>query len=108
MYLVTVDDPGSKAHPNANFNPNLLIATTPAEAWPGLTTQLDLPLDPISGTGCEDPAVPARPELLQVSTPYVPNAVAANGGNAANPRRITIQADFIGTAGPTGRDSAAS
>ncbi|WP_456826536.1 hypothetical protein [Cellulomonas sp. P5_E12] len=102
MYLVTVDDPGSKAHPNANFNPNLLVATTPAEAWPGLTTQLDLPLDPISGTGCEDPAVPARPELLQVSTPYVPNPVAANGGNAANPRRITIQADFIGTAGPTG------
>ncbi|GIG21338.1 hypothetical protein Cch01nite_20620 [Cellulomonas chitinilytica] len=102
MYLVTVDDPGSKAHPNPNFNPNLLVATTPAEAWPGLTTQLDLPLDPISGTGCEDPAVPARPELLQVSTPFVPNATAANGGNAANPRRITIRADFIGTAGPTG------
>ncbi|MEZ0448692.1 SdrD B-like domain-containing protein [Cellulomonas sp. ICMP 17802] len=102
MYLVKVDDPGSKAQPNAGYNPNLLTATTPAEAWPGLTTQLDLPLDPISGTGCEDPAVPARPEVLQVSTPYVPNAVAANGGNAANPRRITIQADFIGTAGPTG------
>ncbi|WP_426594685.1 hypothetical protein ACPPVS_03920 [Cellulomonas sp. McL0617] len=102
MYLITVDDPGSKAAPNAGYNPNVLTATTPAEAWPGTTTQLDLPLDPISGTGCEDPAVPARPEVLQVSTPYVPNAVAANGGNAANPRRITIQGDFIGTAGPTG------
>ncbi len=96
MYLVTVDDPGTKEHPNANFNPNLLVATTPAEAWPGLTTQLDLPLDPISGTACEDPAAPARPELLQVSTPVITgNASAAN-------RRITIYADFIGTQGPTG------
>jgi large repetitive protein len=99
MYLVKVDDPGSKEAPNANYDPNLLTATTPASSWPGLTTQLDLPLDPISGTGCEDPAVPARPEILQVSTPYVPNNVAANGGNAANPRDITIQADFIGTTG---------
>ncbi|MFU8874374.1 hypothetical protein [Micromonospora sp. SL4-19] len=90
MYLVKVDDPGTKEHPNANFNPNLLVATTPAEAWPGLTTQLDLPLDPISGTACEDPAAPARPELLQVSTPVVP---------ATGSRRITVQADFIGTTG---------
>lgn len=90
MYLVAVDDPGSKERPNANYNPNLLSATTPAEAWPGLTTQLDLPLDPISGTACEDPAVPARPELLQVSTPVVP----ATGG-----RQVTVQADFIGTTG---------
>ena len=90
MYLVTVDDPGSKAHPNAAYNPNVLTATTPAESWPGLTTQLDLPLDPISGTACEDPAVPARPELLQVSTPVVP---------ATGSRQITVQADFIGAAG---------
>jgi hypothetical protein len=90
MYLVKVDDPGSKAHPNPKYNPNLLTATTPAEAWPGLTTQLDLPLDPISGTACEDPAAPARPELLQVSTPVVP---------ASGSRQITVQADFIGTAG---------
>jgi hypothetical protein len=93
MYLVKVDDPGSTAHPNLNYNPNLLTATTPAEVWPGLTDQLDLPLDPISGTGCEDPAVPARPELLQVSRPYVPTTGS---------RQITIQGDFIGTAGPTG------
>ncbi|MET8353212.1 hypothetical protein [Micromonospora sp. NPDC005206] len=90
MYLVKVDDPGTKEHPNTNFNPNLLVATTPAEAWPGLTTQLDLPLDPISGTACEDPAVPARPELLQISTPVVP---------AAGSRQITVQADFIGAPG---------
>ncbi len=103
MYLVTVDDPGTKEHPNANFEPNLLVATTPAEAWPGLSTQLDLPLDPISGTGCEfppysdpSPPVPIRPELLQVSRPYV---TSSQSGSA---RRITIAADFIGTPGPAG------
>ena len=69
MYLVKVDDPGTKASPNPGFNPNLLTATAPWDVWPGLTDQLDMPLDPISGTGCEDPAVPARPELLQVSRP---------------------------------------
>ena len=74
----------------------MLTANTPAEAWPGLTTQLDTPVDPISGTACEDPAVPARPDLLQVSRPYV------TAGATGNARRITIQADFIGTAGPTG------
>jgi hypothetical protein len=96
MYIVIVDDPGTKARPNLDYNPNLLTANTPAEAWPGLTTQLDTPVDPISGTGCEDPAVPARPELLQVSRPYV------NAADAGTARRITIQGDFIGTAGPTG------
>jgi hypothetical protein len=101
MYLVTVDDPGSKEHPNKNFDPTLLVATTPAEAWPGLTTQLDLPLDPISGTACQDPAGgttpdpsdPARPDLLQVSRPFV------NAADAGAARRITIQSDFIGTTG---------
>lgn len=96
MYLVKVDDPGTKAHPNPGYNPNLLTATTPAESWPGLTTQLDLPLDPISGTACEDPAVPARPELLQVSTPVVP---------ASGSRQITIQADFIGATGTATGDT---
>ena len=90
MYLVKVDDPGTKAAPNAGYDPNLLTATSAWDVWPGLTDQLDTPLDPISGTGCEDPAVPARPEVLQVSTPVVP---------ASGSRRITIQGDFIGTAG---------
>jgi hypothetical protein len=103
MYLVTVDDPGTTQHPNTNYNPNLLTATTPAEAWPGLTTQLDLPLDPISGTACElppggttpDPLDPAVPELLQVNRPYV----AAGSSGAA--RQVTIDGDFIGTGGTT-------
>jgi large repetitive protein len=104
MYIAIVDDPGTKAHPNANYNPNLLTANTPFEVWPGLTTQLDTPVDPISGTACQDPtggtapdpSDPARPELLQVSRPYV------LAGNAGTARQITVQGDFIGIAGPTG------
>ena len=82
--------PGYQGAPNAGYDPNLLTATSAWDVWPGLTDQLDTPLDPISGTGCEDPAVPARPEVLQVSTPVVP---------ASGSRQITIQGDFIGTAG---------
>jgi large repetitive protein len=104
MYIAIVDDPGTRLHPNANYNPNLLTANTPFEVWPGLTTQLDTPVDPISGTACQDPAGaaggvapdpsdPARPELLQVSTPVV----GPTGG-----RQVTIQGDFIGIAGATG------
>jgi hypothetical protein len=101
MYLIVVDDPGTKANPNPTFDPNLLVATTPAEAWPGLSTQLDLPLDPISGTGCDfsvfpDGTASTTPELLQVSRPYV------LAGDAGTARRITITGDFIGPAGPTG------
>jgi hypothetical protein len=96
MYLVKVNDPGTVDAPNAGYDPNLLTATSAWDVWPGLTDQLDTPLDPISGTGCEDPAVEPRPELLQVSTPWV----SGTGSNTA--RQITIQADFIGTAGPTG------
>jgi len=90
MYLVKVDDPGSKAAPNAGYDPNLLTATSAWDVWPGQTDQLDTPLDPISGTGCEDPAAPARPEVLQVSSPVVP---------ATGSRQITVQSDFIGAAG---------
>ncbi|MBO0845449.1 MAG: hypothetical protein J2P22_08555 [Nocardioides sp.] len=104
MYIAVVDDPGTKAHPNANYDPNLLTANTPFEVWPGLTDQLDTPVDPISGTACQDPAGatggiapdpsdPARPELLQVSTPVV---------NPTGSRQITIHGDFIGIAGATG------
>jgi len=101
MYLAVVDDPGTKANPNPTFDPNLLTATTPTEAWPGLTTQLDTPVDPISGTGCDFSVAPDgtasnTPELLQVSRPYVP------AGSAGAGRRITITGDFIGPAGAAG------
>ena len=76
MYLVTVNDPGDKGNPNPNYNPNYLTATFAWDVWPGLTTQLDTPLDPISGTGCDFSVGPGDiastvPELLQVSRPYV-------------------------------------
>jgi hypothetical protein len=102
MYLVAIDDAGFKDpgpggdHANKNFNPNLLYYTTPAEVWPGLTTQMDVPIDPISNPSCEDPAVEPTPNLLQVSRPYV------NAADSGSARRITIQGDFIGTPGPGG------
>ena len=112
MYLVTVDDPGTTANPNPTFDPNLLVATTPAEAWPGMTTQLDLPLDPISGTACDFSVGPGdiastTPELLQVATPAgrtvradTPPVVTGNASFLN--RRITLLGDFIGPAGPFG------
>lgn len=90
MYVVVVNDPGDKAHPNANYNPNYLTASFAWDVWPGLTDQLDTPLDPISGTACELPL--NTPELLQVSKPYT------SAGDSAAARQITIQGDFFGTA----------
>jgi hypothetical protein len=83
MYVAIVDDPGTKAHPNAGFNPNYLTANTPFDIWPGQSTQLDTPIDPVSGTACE--LVSGTPELLQVSKPYV-----RPSDSTATLRRITI------------------
>jgi Polysaccharide lyase family 4, domain II len=88
MYIVVVNDPGDKAHPNPNYNPNYLTASTTYDIWPGLTTQADTPLDPISGTGCELPV--NTPELMQVTKPYI-----STGDSTAN-RTITIQGEFFG------------
>ena len=97
MYLLTVNDPGTKANPNPNYNPNILTATSVADVWPGQTTQMDTPLDPISGTACEDPAGgttpdpsdPAVPELLQVDKAAIPAGATGAG------RQVTILGDFI-------------
>ncbi len=89
MYRVVVNDPGDKSAPNPNYSPDHLTATLAWEVWPGQTTQLDTPLDPISGTGCELPL--NMPELLEVSRPYM-------GANATgNARRIVIRGDWFGT-----------
>jgi polysaccharide lyase family 4-like protein/copper-binding protein NosD len=93
MYIVVVNDPGDKDSPNLNYNPNYLTAPVAWDVWPGLTTQIDVPLDPISGTACELPA--NTPELLQVSRPYV------RWTEPRTERRVTIQGDFFGSA--TGR-----
>ena len=44
-----------------------LTATSAWDVWPGTTDQLDTPLDPISGTGCET-RPSGTPELLQVDS----------------------------------------
>src|SRR5207244_3360699 len=66
MYIVVVNDPGDKASPNPTYNPNYLTASSAWDVWPGTTDQLDTPLDPISGTGCEPPV--ATPKQLAVVT----------------------------------------
>jgi hypothetical protein len=99
MYIVVVNDPGDKAHPNLNYNPNYLTAQLAWDVWPGLTTQLDTPLDPIAGTGCELSLT--TPELLQVSKPGRPVSEQGPFVRAADTtpasRRITIDGDFFGT-----------
>ncbi|MDF5755579.1 hypothetical protein [Spongiactinospora sp. TRM90649] len=90
MYVVVVNDPGDKSAPNPNYDPDYLTAALAWDVWPGLTTQLDTPLDPISGVACELP--PNTPELLQVSRPYT------SAGDSAATREITVQGDFFGAA----------
>jgi hypothetical protein len=91
MYRLIVNDPGTKAHPNANYDPTFLPGSDYiVDIWPGLTTQLDSPLIPISEFACETPQ--ARPELFQVSRPWV------RPGAAGDDRRITIQGSFPGAA----------
>ncbi|HEY0692676.1 MAG TPA: hypothetical protein VGD71_27010, partial [Kribbella sp.] len=89
MYLVVVNDPGDKAHPNPNYNPDYLTASLAWDVWPGKSTQLDTPLDPISGTGCELSVT--TPELLQAS-----KAVVKSSDTTRASRRITIDGDFLG------------
>lgn len=104
MYIAIINDPGTKDHPNSNYNPNLLTENVPFDVWPGLSTQLDTPVVPISGSACQDPSGgnipdpsdPAKPDLLQVDRPYV---LASDSGSA---RRITIYSDFIGARVSTG------
>jgi hypothetical protein len=100
MYIVVVNDPGSKAHQNLNYNPNYLTASLAWDVWPGRTNvELDTPLDPISGTGCDLTVneTPGPPELLQVSQPYT-----VVGASSAQ-RLITIDGDFFGGSGsPSG------
>ncbi|WP_248958796.1 hypothetical protein [Sphaerisporangium perillae] len=90
MYVVVINDPGDKAHPNPTYNPHYLTERFAWDVWPGQTNQLDTPVIPIAGTGCELPV--NTPELLQVSKPYV------TAGDSATARQITIDGDFFGAA----------
>ena len=117
MYLFVVNDPGSKAHPNSNYNPNYLTATTTYDVWPGQTdVALDTPLDPISGTACSQTRVDSTnnivstaPELLRVRrvTETAGNTNRADQGPYVQPsdgttttsRLLAIDGDFIGPQG---------
>lgn len=112
-YIFVVNDPGSKAHPNANFNPNYLTASTTFEVWPGTTNlALDTPLDPISGTACSQSTVDStgnvtatKPELLQARKVSDSQGILGpfvRSGDSGAARRITLDADFIGPPGATG------
>jgi hypothetical protein len=119
-YLFVANDPGSKAHPNPNYNPNYLTATTAFDVWPGQTdVALDTPLDPISGTACSQTRVDStgnpvstKPELLQVrkvtdtaggtNRPVGEQGPFVRATDTGANRRIAIDADFIGPAGATG------
>jgi hypothetical protein len=120
MYIVVVNDPGSKAHPNPNYNPGYLTASRTWDVWPGKTdVQLDTPLDPIAGSSCSQSRVEpgggvtsTKPELLQVRkvTDVAGDTMRASteqgpfvrSGDSGNNRRVAIDADFIGPAGSTG------
>jgi hypothetical protein len=108
MYVVVVNDPGDKDHPNSNYNPNYLTASTAWDVWPGQTDQLDTPLDPISGTGCE--LATLTPELFQVDKTAVTGQVPSRPNSEQGPfvrssdttpanRRITIQGVNFGAIG---------
>lgn len=84
MYWFQVNDPGTKQHPNKNFNPNFITEGVAWSVWPGLTAQLDTPVIGIAQNGgCDIPA--ATPQLMEVSKPLV--EPADTGTN----RRITIR-----------------
>ena len=81
VYWFKINDPGTKAHPNANYNPNLITEGTAWSVWPGDTAQLDTPLIGISaGGGCDIPAT--TPNLMQVSKPYVTTATPGRHGRS--------------------------
>ena len=96
LYMVVTNDPGDRAAPNPNFNPNYLTAALTFPVWPGKTTQADTPLDPISGTACVLPA--GTPEFFTASRVTMP--FGATGGN----RQIVIKGLGFGAApGALGR-----
>ncbi len=74
MYIVVVNDPGDKDHPNANYNPNYLTASLAWDVWPGH----------------DDPARhAARPDLRARPASCRQHAGAAAGLQAVRARRAT-------------------
>jgi hypothetical protein len=79
---------------NQGYNPDYLTANTAFEVWPDKSTQLDTPIDPISGDGCE--LASGTPELLQVNRTAGP---ATASGAAAAAGYQTADGPFVRAAG---------
>ena len=109
MYVVVVNDPGDKAHPNANYNPNYLTARrrgTCGRARPTSSTRRWTRSRAVAAS-----SPPATPELLQVDKPGRAIGeqgpfVRATDTTAAN-RRIAIHGVNFGAIG-TGANRARS
>ena len=95
LYVVVVNDPGDKANPNVNFNPNYLTAALTFDVWPGKTTQADTPLDPISGTACVLPA--GQPEFFSIDKVTMPAGALQPAAN----RTFNIKGLRFGSTAPT-------
>jgi hypothetical protein len=120
MYIVKVNDPGPKGHPNPNYNPAYTTESASWDVWPGQTdVDLDTPLVPTSSTTCMQTKVDSTgtvtsnvPELLQVrkvtdaagavDRPTSEQGPFVRAGDSGNNRRVAIEADFIGPAGLSG------
>ena len=64
MYKFVINDPGTKANPNAAYNPNIIGQTLAMDVWPGKTTYADTPVIPRNAQRCNDFT---GPEIFQVS-----------------------------------------
>jgi parallel beta-helix repeat protein len=75
MYKLKVNDPGTKANPNAEFNPAIIGQTLAMDVWPGKTTYADTPVIPRAAQTCNDYS---GPDIFQVSKVHMPtNATGA-------------------------------
>ena len=105
-FIVTIDDPGDPPGkgfgPNANFNPNYLVSPLEFEAWPGVRTLLDTPLDPVSGVTCPGSTAPDFYTVDTVAMTHTTNwnwTPVNNLGVATGPatRNVTIHGLSFGT-----------
>jgi hypothetical protein len=103
MYYFVGNDPGTLAHPNANYNPRFRTIGTNFQAWPGLFTVTDTAPTQVASAiltpGASTPVQPNcdvaadAPDLFSVDRPWVKlNATAASGL-----RRVTVQGINFGT-----------
>jgi hypothetical protein len=103
MYYFVGNDPGTLAHPNANYNPRFRTIGTNFQAWPGLFTVTDTAPTQVASTillpGATTPVQPNcnvatdAPDLFSVDKPWVRLA----GSNAQ--RTVTVKGVNFGAGG---------